>query len=272
MTEWTHLRHTEAAAAEIGRMAEAVRGRDGTTPVPTCPGWDLRELVEHTGAIHRWAAAMVRDAAVRRYDRAAMDHGFPEDFAGHADWLEAGAVRLTEALKSREPETEVWNWTPNRTARFWSRRQLHETVVHRADAEIALGITPEVDEDVAADGVAEFFDTLPHARWRSQIAELKGDGETISWRAETGGAWLVRLMPQGFAYERLGVPDAVTADGTADVSADVSADVTANVSANVTVRAETTGDLMLTLWGRREPGAVEGDTALLDWWRERAKI
>ncbi|MFI7625011.1 maleylpyruvate isomerase family mycothiol-dependent enzyme [Microbispora rosea] len=256
MTEWTHLRHTEAAAAEIGRMAEAVRGRDGTTPVPTCPGWDLRELVEHTGAIHRWAAAMVRDAAVRRYDRAAMDHGIPEDFAGHAEWLEAGAGQLAEALKGRDPDTEVWNWTGNRSARFWSRRQLHETVVHRADAEIALGIAPEMDEDVAADGVAEFFDILPYTRWQPLIAELRGDGETISWRTETGEAWLVRLTPEGFAYERSGA--------RGDVAADVTADVT--------VRAETTGDLMLTLWGRREPGAVEGDTALLDWWRERARM
>ncbi|MEU8274449.1 maleylpyruvate isomerase family mycothiol-dependent enzyme [Microbispora bryophytorum] len=244
MTEWIHLRRTEAAGAQIGRMAEAVRGRDGATPVPTCPGWDLRELVEHTGAIHRWAAAMVRDAARRRYDRAAMDLGFPEDFVGHADWLEAGAVQLVEALKGRDPDDEVWNWTGDRSARFWSRRQLHETVVHRADAEIALGIAPEVDEDVAADGVAEFFDLLPHTRWRAQIAELRGDGETISWRTETGGAWLVRLTPEGFTYERSDAP-AVTAD--------------------VTVRAETSGELMLTLWGRREPGAAEGDAALLDW-------
>ncbi|MEU7936797.1 maleylpyruvate isomerase family mycothiol-dependent enzyme [Microbispora bryophytorum] len=251
MTEWTHLRRTEAASEQIGRMAEAVRGRDGATPVPTCPGWDLRELVEHTGAIHRWVAAMVRDAARRRYDRAAMDLGFPEDFAGHADWLEAGAVQLAEALKGRDPDDEVWNWTGDRSARFWSRRQLHETVVHRADAEIALGIAPQVAEDVAADGVAEFFDLLPHTRWRPQIAELRGGGETISWRTETGGAWLVRLTPEGFTYERSDVP-AVTAD--------------------VTVRAETTGELMLTLWGRREPGAAEGDAALLDWWRERAKI
>ncbi|GAA4188876.1 maleylpyruvate isomerase family mycothiol-dependent enzyme [Microbispora amethystogenes] len=248
MTEWTHLRHTEAAAAEIGRMAEVVRGQDGATPVPTCPGWDLRELVEHTGAVHRWAAAMVRDAADRRYDRAAMDHGFPEGFAEAADWLDAGAVQLTEALKSREPDTEVWGWAGDRSAAFWSRRQLHETVVHRADAEIALGLVPSIDEDVAIDGIEEFFDLLPYARWRPLLAELKGDGETISWRAETGGSWLVRLTPEGFAYERSDAPG------------------------DVTVRAETTGDLMLTLWGRREPAAVEGDAALLRWWRERAQI
>ncbi|MEU6409553.1 maleylpyruvate isomerase family mycothiol-dependent enzyme [Microbispora sp. NPDC046933] len=248
MTEWTHLRHTEAAAAEIGRMAAVVRGADGTTPVPTCPGWDLGELVAHTGAVHRWAAAMVRDAADRRYDRAAMDHGFPEDFAEAADWLEAGAVQLTDALKSRDPDTEMWGWAGDRHARFWSRRQLHETVVHRADAEIALGIAPRIDEDVAADGVEEFFDVLPYARWRPRVAELRSDGEAISWRTGTGLAWLVRLTPKGFTYER--------SEGPADVI----------------VGAPTAGDLMLTLWNRREPDTVRGDDELLRFWRERAHI
>ncbi|MGW5260001.1 maleylpyruvate isomerase family mycothiol-dependent enzyme [Microbispora sp. NPDC004025] len=248
MTEWTHLRYTEAAAAEIGRMAGAVRGRDGATPVPTCPGWDLRALTEHTGAIHRWAAAMVRDAAPRRYDREAMDHGFPEDFAEAAGWLEAGGVLLTEALKSRDPDTEMWGWAEDRRARFWSRRQLHETVVHRADAEIALGITPRIDEDVAADGVEEFFAVLPYARWRPQVAELRSDGEAISWRTGTGLAWLVRLTHKGFTCER------------------------SEEAADVTVRVPTAGDLMLTLWNRREPDAVHGDDELLRFWRERARI
>lgn len=248
MTEWTHLRHTEAAAAEIGRLAEVVRGRDGTTPVPTCPGWDLRALTEHTGGIHRWVAAMVRDASPRRYDREVVDHDFPEDFAGAADWLEAGAVLLTDALKNRDPDTEMWGWAGDRHVRFWSRRQLHETVVHRADAEIALGIVPEIDEDVAADGVEEFFDVLPYVRWEPLVAELRSDGEAISWRTGTGLAWLVRLTPEGFTYDR--------SEGPADV----------------TVHAPTAGDLMLTLWNRREPDAVRGDDEVLRFWRDRARI
>ena len=29
------------------------------TPVPTCGTWKLRQLVHHTGAIHRWVEAIV---------------------------------------------------------------------------------------------------------------------------------------------------------------------------------------------------------------------
>lgn len=248
MTEWTHLRYAEAAASEIDHMAGVVRGREGTVPVPSCPGWDLRALTEHTGSVHRWAAAIVRDAAPRRYDREAMDYGFPEDFAEAAGWLEAGGVLLTEALKSRDPDTGMWSWAGERNARFWSRRQLHETVVHRADAELALGVTPRIDEDVAADGVDEFFDVLPYARWQPRVAELRSDGEAIAWRTGTGLAWLVRLTRTGFAHER--------SEGPADV----------------TVTVPTAGDLMLTLWNRREPDEVRGDDELLRFWRERAQI
>ncbi|MEW9527871.1 maleylpyruvate isomerase family mycothiol-dependent enzyme [Microbispora sp. NPDC049125] len=249
MRTWTHLEYAEAAGREITRMAGAVRGLDPAAPVPTCPGWNVADLVAHTGMVHRWAAAMVRDAAPRRYDRDAMDHGIPVDFAGYPGWLEAGGAVLVEALKGQDPDTEVWGWAGDRRARFWSRRQLHETVVHRADAEIAGGVAPLVDEDVAADGVEEFFDVLPYARWRPEVAELRGDGETISW--QTGGAgWLVRLSPDGYTYERSGEP------GT------------------VTVRAGTAGELMLIAWGRRDPEdhAVEGDAALLRWWSERSRI
>jgi uncharacterized protein (TIGR03083 family) len=250
MTSWTHLRHAEAAAREIGRMAAAVAGLDPALPVPTCPGWDLRRLVAHTGTIHRWAAAMVRDAAPKRYDREAMDHGFPSEPGRYPEWLEAGAVQLAEAMKGRDPGTEMWGWAGDRHARFWSRRLLHETVVHRADVEIAAGAVPEIDEDVAIDGVEEFFEVLPYARWNPLLAELGGDGETISWQIGTGTGWLVRLTPGGFTYERSDEP------GT------------------VTIRTETAADLLLTAWGRRRPHehAVEGDAALIAWWAERAKI
>ena len=33
-----------------------------TDPVPTCPQWSVRDLVEHTGGVHRWAATVVKGA------------------------------------------------------------------------------------------------------------------------------------------------------------------------------------------------------------------
>ncbi|MDP9861689.1 MULTISPECIES: maleylpyruvate isomerase family mycothiol-dependent enzyme [Streptosporangium] len=250
MRDWTHAEHAEATGREITRMAEVLRDRDMSTPVPTCPGWDLAALTAHTGGVHRWAAAMVRDLAERRYDRDRMELGLPADPGGYAAWLGEGAGSLPEALLSREPQAPMWAWGGDRHVRFWSRRQLHETVVHRVDAELALGLPVSVDEDVAADGVEEFFDILPYARWSPGVAELRGAGETISLQADTGAGWVVTVDPDRFHHARSLRP------GT------------------VTVRAATAADLLQVVWGRRSPQdyGVEGDAGLLGWWLERAVI
>ncbi|WP_214110588.1 maleylpyruvate isomerase family mycothiol-dependent enzyme [Acrocarpospora catenulata] len=244
----THTAHTAAIAPEVTRMARAVQDRDPATPVPSCPGWDLARLVAHTGNVHRWATAMVRDLTQKRYERDDADlTGAGDDLAG---WLAAGAGPLTEALLAADPDAPMWAWGGDRHARFWSRRQLHETVIHRVDAELAAGIAPVIDEAVAADGVDEFLDVLPYARWRPALAELKGGGETISWQTDTGLAWLITLTPDGFRHERSAAPG------------------------DVTVRTATAGDLMLLAWRRRDHQdyAVDGDVKLLQWWIERSAI
>ncbi|GLW10559.1 hypothetical protein Misp01_56870 [Microtetraspora sp. NBRC 13810] len=231
-------------------MAEVVAGRDLTAPVPTCPGWDLAELVTHTGGVHRWAAYLVDGLAQRFVDRAGLDPGLPEGRDAYPVWLAEGAPLLSGALEGREGGTPMWAWGADRHVRWWSRRQLHETVVHRADAEIALGLVPEIDEETAEDGVAEFFDLVPRVRWRDGVRELTGSGETISWQAGTGAGRLVTLTPEGFEHEPSG------RTGT------------------VTVRTATAGELLLLVWGRRPAShhVVEGDAGLLAWWLARAVI
>ncbi|MEV8631885.1 maleylpyruvate isomerase family mycothiol-dependent enzyme [Streptosporangium sp. NPDC051023] len=250
MRDRTHEEHTEAVRGEIIRMAEVLRGADMSTEVRTCPGWDLAELTAHTGRVHRWAAAMVRDLAERRYDRARMEAGLPADAGDYPAWLAEGAVLLPEALLAADPDAPMWTLDGSGRARFWSRRQLHETVVHRIDAELALGVPVSVDEDVAADGVDELLGILPHARWSPGVAELRGAGETISLQADTGAGWVVTVDPDRFHHERSLRP------GT------------------VTVRTATAADLLQVVYGRRSADdyAVEGDAGLFAWWRERAVI
>ncbi|MEV7011103.1 maleylpyruvate isomerase family mycothiol-dependent enzyme [Streptosporangium sp. NPDC051022] len=250
MRDWTHEEHAEAVGREIARMAETLRGRDMSTEVRTCPGWDLAALTVHTGGVHRWATAMVRDLAERRYDRDTAEMGLPAHAADYPAWLAEGAAPLTEALLAADPGAPMWAWGGDRHARFWSRRQLHETVVHRIDAELALGVPVSVEEDVAADGVEEFLDVLPYARWSPGVAELRGAGETISLQTDTGAGWTVTLDPDRFHYERSPRP------GT------------------VTVRTATAADLLQVVWGRRsaDDHAVEGEAGLFAWWRERAVI
>ena len=138
--------------------------------------------------------------------------------------------------------------------RFWSRRMLHESTVHRADAEFTLGREPEIDAGVAVDGVDEFLDNLPHAHYFApRVKELVGSGERLMLRCtDASAAWTIRLSPDSFAWDH------------------------EDAEANVSVEAAA-ADLLLMAWGRRTPDdasrfKVTGDRALLDFWRERSSL
>jgi hypothetical protein len=50
----------------------------------------------------------------------------------------AGAWMLGDAVPVAGPKQPVWTWQKDRWAGFWLRRMLHDEVVHRFDAELAL--------------------------------------------------------------------------------------------------------------------------------------
>jgi hypothetical protein len=94
----------------------------------------------------------------------------------------------------------MWAWGSDQHVRFWSRRQLHETLVHRFDLEIAVGHHPAAAANVAADTIDEFLVNLARAEYFSPtVALLRGSGESIVLRAtDTGNAWTLRLDPDRF--------------------------------------------------------------------------
>jgi hypothetical protein len=92
---------------------------------------------------------------------------------------------------------------------------LHETLVHRADAELALGGDPHstIDPEVATDGIDEFFTNLPSAAAFSPgVHELKGSGSFGLVGGDTGVEWVVTLDADGFDAERVGPGEAKEAD------------------------------------------------------------
>lgn len=252
---WPHGWYCEAVRAEIERFATATRASPPDAKVPTCPGWDMAKLIRHAGSVHRWAAAMVQDLAPRRYETRRLDLALPADPRSYPDWLAAGADPLVDALRSRDPDARMWAWGADQRVRFWSRRMLHETTVHHADAEFARGGEPHIDPDVAVDGVDEFLVNVRHAAYFApKVENLRGDGEALALRAvDRPAAWRITLGGEGFAWERAGE----VADADAVVSASAA-------------------DLYLFVWGRRgfgeEPYTVAGDTGLLEFWAANAAI
>ncbi|MFI0821872.1 maleylpyruvate isomerase family mycothiol-dependent enzyme [Streptomyces sp. NPDC021098] len=238
--------------AEIVRQTDQLRaclaGADPTTPVPTCPGWNLGQLVRHLGGAHGWAETVVRTRASEPFPED-LPRRAGEDPAALSTQLGDGAARLADALRDAGPDTPMWTPGPGGTAMFWARRMTHETVVHRADAALAVGASFRLDEDVALDALDEWltYSTLPEA-YEGEPA-LLGPGRTLLLQATDANArWLADLTG----------PAPVLRDGD-----------TGRQPA-VELRGPLT-DLLLLVYRRPAPGVeVTGDTALLDLWLKRS--
>jgi uncharacterized protein (TIGR03083 family) len=241
------------AEAEIGLMASVLRDApDISADVATCPEWTIAELARHTGLVHRWATKVVSSRAGARIPFPDADSPW-ESADGWAQWLTAGATPLVAALRDAGPDTAVWTWGPGRCAGWWARRMLHETTVHRADAELTLGAVPAVDPDIAADGIDEFLGNLPSGRRPAPHLSSLPAGESVHLHAtDSDGEWLVRFLgPAGIEWSR----------GHAKASAAVRGPV---------------AELLLFAYGRIPPSderlAVFGDPAVLTAWQTKTAL
>lgn len=246
--------------SEAARFAAAVCGADRGAPVPTCPDWTVAELTAH---VHRgvcWAATLVERRAATPVRPTEVLADLPASPGERAAALRDGAARLVAAVRDRGPDAAVWSWADERTAGFWLGRTLHETLVHRVDAELALGhdlAGLEVRPALAADGVADMLMIAKNLSAQSQraFAGLRGAGQALLFQATDeglgeNGTWLARRAPSGVEWTWGAGP------------------------ADVTVRGRAR-DLMLVLT-RRAPAAnlleIEGDRALLTHWLENSQL
>ncbi|MEV8324170.1 maleylpyruvate isomerase family mycothiol-dependent enzyme [Kitasatospora sp. NPDC059812] len=260
----TTIDHGAAVAAETARLVAALQDADPTTPVPTCPGWTLTDLTRHTGSVQRWFTVLLRQRIQQPPRSREVDLRLPAGPDGYPAWLAEAAAEAGAAFAETDLDAPMWAWGADQHARFWVRRMLFETLVHRADAELALGRTPVLDPELAADGVSEFLTNLPFAAFFAPgIAELRGADRTIRFTrtdgnatdgnaTAAGGDWLIRLRPDGFGLDRFGLD----ADGPGP-------------EADATVRASA-ADLLLLLYGRLDLASarldVRGDEELLAHW------
>jgi uncharacterized protein (TIGR03083 family) len=148
--------------ATTAGLSEILAEHDQSLPIPTCPEWTLRQLVTHVGRAHRWAAEITstRSDAFIPF-REVPDGKLPDDSAEQRAWLRAGAARIVEAVREAGSDL-VWSFTGLVPAGFWIRRMTHETLVHRADAQLAAGAEPEpvIEAEVAVDAIDEWLTLL----------------------------------------------------------------------------------------------------------------
>ncbi|QKW05213.1 maleylpyruvate isomerase family mycothiol-dependent enzyme [Streptomyces sp. NA04227] len=226
-------------------LAQAAEEAGTDTKVPTCPGWQVRDLLRHTGTVHRWATRFVAEALPDFHpgrDEPALNG--PELL----DWFREGHRILVDTLWAAPPDVECWSFLPAPSPlAFWARRQAHETTVHRLDAQSALGGTPSpVDGGFAADGIGELL-TGFHARSRSSVRTDRP--RTLRVRVtDQPVSWTLRLSEGPPVAER-------DADGEVDCELSGPA-----------------ARLYLALWNRVPFPQITGDASLAALWRETSAI
>ena len=203
-------RYAAEIEASTAGLAGILAGHGPGLPVPTCPGWTLRQLVTHVGRAHRWAAEITRTrSAVFIPFREVPDGKLPEDRAGQLAWLDAGAARIIGAARDAGSAV-VWSFTGPAPAGFWIRRMAHETLVHRADARLAAGAEPEpvIDAEVAADAIDEWLMLLtggfagpPGGRATALTGGASLHIHATDDRLGGRGEWMIRHHPGGLTVE-----------------------------------------------------------------------
>lgn len=243
--------HLQALHGAGAAFADLLEEAPGEAPVPTCPGWDVRELTVHLGKVHRWAATVVGTPLHQRLAFDTFDARAPGSVRELASWFREGHGGLVQALRSAPQDLDCWSFLPAPTPRaFWCRRQAHETVVHLVDLALIAGLPPEspgwqAPPAFAADGVDELLRGWMRGR-PPQTAE--DEGETL------------RVVATDHPLDwQLGFP------GRRGVTL-VLGDQAARPAA-CTVRARAI-DLYLLLWNRRSAQGleVEGDARVLEGW------
>ncbi|MCX4830951.1 maleylpyruvate isomerase family mycothiol-dependent enzyme [Streptomyces sp. NBC_01016] len=231
-----------AAAEEAGVDAK----------VSTCPGWQVRDLLRHQGAVHRWATSYVAQGQLKPHG--IDQHDTALDGADLLSWFREGHRQLVDTLTNARPDVDCWAFLPAPSPlAFWARRQAHETTVHRVDAQSALNrathdepapITPEF----AVDGIDELL-TGFHARGRSRVrSDVPRILRVRATDAGPDAVWTVRITQHPPAAER-------------GVSGEAECELTGPAAR-----------LYLALWNRLPFPDVSGDSALAALWREHSGV
>lgn len=218
-----------------GDALAAAAAKDLAAHVPSCPEWDVAELVRHTSEVHRHKAATIR-AERTPWDK--REEG-PKDPAEILEWYRAGLDDLHGLLSTTDENQPANTWGTGNTVGWWVRRMAQETAVHRWDAENAVGDAAPIDPELASDGIDEFLgEFVP-----GEAAEWTGPAGTIHFHCtDVDGEWTVTLEPGK-------VPTYETGHSKGDAA----------------VRGAAS-DVLLFVWRRAGSDAVEilGDTKLAD--------
>ncbi|HWA65625.1 MAG TPA: maleylpyruvate isomerase family mycothiol-dependent enzyme [Mycobacteriales bacterium] len=225
----------ERLAAEAERLGDAAARCGLDDPVPGCPDWRVRDLVGHVGTVHRWAEHIVANG-LDHPDAAAPQPPHDGELLG---WYADGHRALVSTLAAAPADLSCFAFLPAPSPlEFWARRQLHETTIHRADAEAAAAIPVTIDDATSLDGIEEML--FGFAKRRREFVP-----GTVRLAPDGSAGWLITLGPDGASAVEAAAP--AVADATVSGRAD---------------------QVYLWLWNRPAEVSVTGDHGVADRWQQ----
>jgi len=242
--------HIDALRQQGESLADAAERAGLDATVPPCAPWLVKDLLRHTGYVHRWAARHVTECPDQIIDGPSEEEilrGGTGD-AGLLAWFRAGHAALVHTLATADPAVKCPTFmaAPSPLA-FWARRQAHETAIHRADADSASGATPGYEADFAADGIDELI--MGFGRRRKYQPTTDGGLRLRVVATDTADAWSVEAREGRLHPGR-------DADGEQE--------------AGCTLSGPASG-LYLYLWNRADAAragvTITGDPGLLSAWQ-----
>ena len=100
--------HIASLRREGDLLASAAMRAGLAAAVPPCPPWLVKDLLRHTGYVHRWAARHITERPGQVIDglpEAEILHGGPAD-SDLLAWFRAGHAALVETLAGADPALE----------------------------------------------------------------------------------------------------------------------------------------------------------------------
>lgn len=256
MTRLSYDSYLDHVRRESARFRAVLTDCDLNARVPSCPDWDAGDLLWHLGAQVQafWAGILEQRPAGPPDDWS--EPARPDSDAGLLDTFDEASARLVAALAAADPADEAWTWSADHTAGFIARRQAHEALIHRLDAELAAGQVTDLDPALAADGVDEVLAVMY--------------GGAPDWGSFTPGEGLLRVDIDDTAvsrWVRLGTFSGTDPDGgrtyTDEPDLNVVPDPGGEPDAVVSGPA---GPMDAWLWHRGDDSLITttGDQAVLD--------
>lgn len=177
------------------RFREVLAAAPTEVRVPSCPDWDADDLIWHLAEVQWFWGEIVERRLTSGEQLAALEEARvarPADRAGLLTNFDRASERLQRQLSETPPETELWMWADDHSAAYIARRQAHEALIHRVDAELVAGAArADIDCQLAADGVDEVLRVMRGYEDEPGLRDVPVGGPVTIATVDAMHAWTV---------------------------------------------------------------------------------